>query len=110
MSELDNLIAIVETHQVDDHIGWHGWGVTAKKIVEWLHYFMARSCLWKLAAKEWRDAYHSIDTSTATRRKELLEDVRKFLDRIYAEYTEDIISSGDLGEIYKRVEKELEND
>lgn len=39
--------------------------------------------------------------------RELLEDVRKFLDRIYAE---DIISSGDLGEIYKRVEKAAEDD
>ena len=42
--------------------------------------------------------------ATATSRLELLEEVRQLLDAIYAE---DIVSSGDLGKVYKKIEQEL---
>ena len=63
------------------------------------------------------DYYHGVDVgidiymdralkaeATAIRRKELLVEVRKLLDVIYSE---DIVSSGDLGKIYEKIEKEL---
>ena len=40
----------------------------------------------------------------ADRRKELLVEIRQLLDAIYAE---DIVSSGDLGKVYEKIEREL---
>ncbi len=37
--------------------------------------------------------------------RDLLEEVRQLLDDIYAE---DIVSSDDLGKVYKKIERELE--
>ena len=85
MSDLNEMLATIEEHEIDDHIGRHGWGVVAKKLLQWLRYFMARSRLWKRAAKKWRR--YSLSSSeifnmnaeeqmmvreTATRRLELL--------------------------------------
>jgi len=54
VSDLKEMLATIEEHEVDDHIGRHGWGIVAKKLLKWLRYFMARSCLWKRATKKWR--------------------------------------------------------
>ena len=75
MSELSKLITTVEEHTVYDQ----NWGWVAKALLKWLYYYIARCDLWKRAAAKWRDAYHSIDTSAATRRKELLRRCAKVI-------------------------------
>ena len=95
VSELAKLITTVEEHTVDDHIGHHGWGRIAKKLLKYLYYFMARSRVWKRAAKEHRiwELYFQdsamrwqklayVQTSTATRRKELLREWDEMLNQL----------------------------
>ena len=85
MSDLKEMLATIEEHAVDDHIGRHGWGVVAKKLLKWLRYFMARSRLWKRKATIYRSKYIQADElsahymgwwkeaeSTATQRLKLL--------------------------------------
>ena len=80
MSDLKEMLATIEEHEVDDHIGRHGWGVVAKKLLKWLRYFMARSWLWKRAAKKWYHKWQDMwadrlrAENTADRRKELLRE------------------------------------
>jgi hypothetical protein len=79
-------------------------------------YGEARSRVWKRAAKNKLEEVQILQRAekdyeeqlrkcyaTATRRKELLIEVRQLLDMIYAE---DIVSSDDLGKVYAKVEKE----
>ena len=90
MDELAKLIATVEEHTVDDHIGRHGWGVVAKKLLKYLLYYI----------ELWHDAEDAID-----RQRKLLRD---------APVADEYISASDLDDWFReydtwkaRVAKEL---
>ena len=99
---------------------WFAMNMSTNEIYDYAQGLKYRLGLWKRVAKKHRDRYHTCHDSymrlsdiydsvkgfeaTAIRRKGLLEEVRQLLDDIYAE---DIVSSGDLGKVYEKIEREL---